>query len=139
MKKWKFRVVTQRTRQNVIGHVRNVFESIELGKTFDMGYLTDSVTAIIDEVTANPNVLINLTDIRTFDGTIFAHCVNVCILSIIIGIKCSLNELEFRSLLAPFCMIGKICIPAQILQKQGPLTQNEFDLVKSTRSMVGTY
>ncbi|MDI9420448.1 MAG: HD-GYP domain-containing protein [Bacillota bacterium] len=125
-------VVTQRTRQNVIGHVRNVFESIELGKTFDMGYLTDSVTAIIDEVTANPNVLINLTDIRTFDGTIFAHCVNVCILSIIIGIKCSLNELELRELAIGSILhdIGKICIPTQILQKQGPLTQNEFDLVK---------
>lgn len=125
-------VVTQRTRQNVISHVKQVFESIELGKTFDMQELSASVTAIIDEITANPNVLINLTDIRTFDGSIFAHCVNVCILSIIIGVKFNLNELELRELAIGAILhdIGKISIPTQVLQKRGPLTRSEFDLVK---------
>jgi len=125
-------LVTQRTRQSVIGHVKHVFESIELGKTFDMTPLGESVAAIVDEITANPNILINLTDIRTFDGNIFAHCVNVCILSIIIGIKFNLNELELRELAIGAILhdIGKISIPPQILQKRGPLTQSEFDLVK---------
>jgi len=125
-------VVTQRTRQSVINHVKHVFESIELGKTFDMTELSDSITAIINEITSNPNVLVNLTDIRTFDGNIFAHCVNVCILSIVIGVKFNLNELELRELAIGAILhdIGKISIPPQILQKRGPLTPSEFGLVK---------
>ena len=97
-----------------------------------MQELSGSVTAIIDEITANPNVFINLTDIRTFDGNIFAHCVNVCILSIIIGVKFNLNELELRELAIGAILhdIGKISIPTQVLQKRGPLTRSEFDLVK---------
>ncbi len=48
-------------------------------------------------------------DIKTFDGYTFSHCVNVCILSLIIGIKLrlSLNELQELGVGALLHDIGK--------------------------------
>lgn len=125
-------VVSQETRQEAVRHVKKVFESIELGKTFDMAPLSRSVNAIIDEIVSNPNVLIHLTDIRTFDGYTFSHSVNVCILSVIIGLKFQLNELELRELAIGAILhdVGKTSIPTQILLKKGPLTPSEFVQVK---------
>ena len=59
--------------------MKETFESILVGKGFDVEVINESVWDIIDDIASNPNVLINLTDIRAYDAYTFGHSVNVCV------------------------------------------------------------
>lgn len=120
-------------RQTAIKQVKNMFDSVQVGKTLDIGSINGSVNAIIDEIVNNSNVLVNLSEIRSYDGYTFAHSVNVCILAVIIGIKYKLNEFELRELALGAILhdIGKVNIPSHILNKQGKLTQHELTLIRN--------
>jgi len=125
-------LVKEETRARSICQVRKAFDDVQAGRPFDIEAIRDTVINIIDEVLANARILVNLTDIRTYDSYTFGHCVNVCVLSILTGHKLQLNELEMRDLAVGAILhdIGKVRIPKEILQKPGPLTEAEFDLVK---------
>ncbi len=124
--------ICQQTRENAISELRNVFQSIQLGKTFDMGKINQSVNDIIDDLSSNSQILVNLTDIRSFDGYTFSHSINVCVLSIILGKKFKLNELQLKELAIGAILhdVGKIGVSEQIIQKPGPLTSEEMDEVQ---------
>lgn len=121
--------ISIQTRQRAIKHVHEVFESVQIGKTFEVKGLQASVKDIIDEIALNPNVLVSLADIRSLDGYTFAHSVNVCVLSAILGMKFQLNELELYDLAMGAILhdIGKIVVPEQILLKPGPLTTEQME------------
>ncbi len=125
-------IISQQTRLTAISQVKDVFESIQVGKTFDMTQLNQSVNSIIDEITSNNNILINLSEIRTYDGYTFAHSVNVCVLSIVVGLKLQLNQLELKKLAVGAILhdIGKTCIPANLINKTGRLNQKELSEIQ---------
>ncbi len=125
-------IISQQTRLTAIKQVKYVFESVQVGKTLDITPLSQSVNSIIDEIFANQNVLINLSEIRTFDGYTFAHSVNVCVLSIVLGLKFELSELELKELAMGAILhdIGKLNIPTYILNKPGRLNGSELAEIK---------
>lgn len=90
------------------------------------------VDKIISSILANKDIIANLCDIRTVDDYTFAHSVNVCILSLIIGIGLDysgdkLRELGVGSILHD---IGKVMVPNDILKKPYQLTSEEFEEIK---------
>lgn len=125
-------VVSQQTRQIATSQIKSVFESVQVGKTFHVAPLSQSVNDIIDEITSNSSVLVSLTDVRTFDGYTFSHSVNVCVLAIIVGLRLNLDELQLRTLAMGAILhdLGKIDVPTEILHKKGPLTVDEYEQVK---------
>lgn len=94
--------------------------------------ISDIANEIIEQVLDKKNVLVGLVDIKSLDNYTYQHCVNVAILSLILGIKLELGRTELYNL----CMgalvhdIGKILIPKEIIQKKGPLTKEEYEIVK---------
>jgi len=87
---------------------------------------------ILDNILNNDNILVNLIDIKNLDNCTYQHSVNVAVLSIVIGIglnldKSSLIKLSIGALLHD---IGKIFIPKEILNKKGPLTDEEYSIIK---------
>lgn len=125
-------VISQQTRQPAIKQIKDVFESVQVGKTFDVVEIMGAVNSIIDEVMANPNVVANLAEIRSYDGYTFAHSVNVCVLSIILGMKFELNELQLKELALGAILhdIGKTKVDNYILCKPGALTKEEREEVQ---------
>lgn len=90
------------------------------------------VEDILNSILANNDIVANLSDIRSVDDYTFSHSVNVCILSLIIGIGFGysydkLRELGVGSILHD---IGKVMIPAEILKKPVQLTGREFEEIK---------
>jgi HD-GYP domain-containing protein (c-di-GMP phosphodiesterase class II) len=87
---------------------------------------------IIDEIISKKNVMINLVDIKNMDNYTYQHCVNVAVISLVIGVQLQLNQNELYTL----CMgalihdIGKVLIPKEIILKPGPLTDEEFKTIK---------
>lgn len=86
------------------------------------------VKNIIDEITNNKNVMVNMIDLKVYDDYTFYHSVNTTVLSIILGVAYGLNKIDLNKLgmSALFHDIGKIFIKKDILNKVGGLTDLEF-------------
>lgn len=124
-------VISEATRVKAIQTLRNSVNQMRLGKTLDLTSVEESVTKIIDEVLDNDDVLISLTDIRSFDNYTYGHCVNVAILSLVCGISMGMSKADLKQLTLGAMLhdIGKIKIPEEILKKPGRLTTEEYETV----------
>ncbi|WHH60471.1 HD-GYP domain-containing protein [Petroclostridium sp. X23] len=126
-------VINDRTRQEAKTLIRNIMEECKNTSQFTSDKVKGMVNHIIDELLANKDILINLSDLKTVDDYTFAHSVNVCVLSLITGIKLGLNQLRLRDLGVGALLhdIGKIVIPENILKKPARLDDNEFNVIKT--------
>ncbi|AWK50316.1 HD family phosphohydrolase [Clostridium beijerinckii] len=87
---------------------------------------------IVDNVLSNKHVLLSLVDIKSMDNYTYSHCVNVAVISIILGISLNLpkKKLTYLCIGALIHDIGKSFIPKEVLQKPGRLTPEEFEIIK---------
>jgi HD-GYP domain-containing protein (c-di-GMP phosphodiesterase class II) len=125
-------VVSEATRRETIEIVKHNFAGLEQQRKINTRAVKQVVDNLIDELLANSNILVNLTDIRTFDDYTFAHSVNVCILSIMTGITLSYDSLKLKELGTGALLhdIGKTKIDKAILNKPEELTKEEFNEIK---------
>lgn len=87
---------------------------------------------IVDEILSHGNIMLNLFDLKTYDSYTFSHCVSVAVLAVVTGAAMGygrqrLISLAFGSLLHD---VGKMFVPAQIVNKDGPLTDEEYATIK---------
>ena len=125
-------VVQEKTRISAIHKIFDVFQMVESEGTFSLDALQDISETILLDLIAQRRNLVQLTDIRLHDTYTFAHSVNVAILSAMLGLLChyskrNLLELTLGGLLHD---IGKIVVPADILNKPGRLTEHEMNFVR---------
>lgn len=87
---------------------------------------------IITQIIASRAMISNVTSLKTFDNYTYQHCVDVGILSIILGREFNLPRRTLIELgkAAIFHDIGKTFIPKHILNKPGKLTAAEFEIVR---------
>jgi len=87
---------------------------------------------MVDIIQTDESMLLGLASIRDFDAYTFAHCVNVCVLSMLIGDRMRFDKADVARLGLTALMhdIGKIYIPATILNSTGKLTEREWELMK---------
>lgn len=90
------------------------------------------VAEMIDQIFNNDDVIYNMMDIRSYDNYTYAHSINVCTISLIIGnsMKINRNDLEYLGMGALLHDIGKINIDSKILNKPGSLEPVEYEAVK---------
>ncbi|NLM35980.1 MAG: HD-GYP domain-containing protein [Clostridiales bacterium] len=88
--------------------------------------------SLMEEILSKKNILVNLVDIKSMDNYTYQHCVNVAILSLILGIRLNLNKNELRDLCIGALIhdIGKILTPKSILLKEGGLTDSELAIMR---------
>lgn len=88
---------------------------------------------IVEEILEKGITTLDMSDLRSFDDYTFGHSVNVAVLSCIIGISMDLNDYELSDLVLAGLLhdIGKLKIPTEILNKQGQLTKEEYQLMKT--------
>lgn len=87
---------------------------------------------IVDEITSQKNILINLVDIKSMDNYTYEHSINVTVLAIILGMELKYDKLRLTELAVGALLhdIGKIFIPRELLVKKEKLTEEEFKLIK---------
>lgn len=97
----------------------------------DFEKLLSVVRSVLDEVLGQPDLVVHLLDIRSNDGYAYQHSVQVMILSILMGRRMDLSEAQLHNLGlgALLCGIGKAFIPERILNKPGPLSDEERELL----------
>lgn len=123
--------VTEKTRIESIKVVRQAFKQAKLKQPIDISPIRITVDKILEEILFYTNNLIQLVDIRPQNDYIFAHSVNVCILSLITGISLSYNTLQLKELGIGALLhdIGSCQVPQEILNKPGPLTDKELQKI----------
>ncbi len=133
-------VISDRTRIEAIHTIRNIMEEIDIEKCVDeeakkrvkIDIARNTVSKILDDLSLNRDLIVSLLDLRTYNDYTFAHSVNVTILSLVLGVALSLNELEIKDLGIGSLLhdIGMARIPKKIYLKPGPLTKREYETVK---------
>ncbi|MBO8170548.1 MAG: HD domain-containing protein [Bacillaceae bacterium] len=91
-------VVSDETRREALSTLSQAFQFVQEGKNLDTRQINHTATNIIDEIMRNRNVLLHLSDIRTYDNHLFIHSLNVCIMSILIGVNMGLNLTQLKDL-----------------------------------------
>ncbi len=125
-------IVSETTRIETVKVIKKSFVNLEKKSNFNVHAVKRVVNNIIDELLDNNNILVHLTDIRSFDDYTFGHSVNVCILSIITAFTLGYSDPKLKELGVGALLhdIGKTRIDKEILNKPGDLTPEEFNEIK---------
>lgn len=88
--------------------------------------------AITNAVISNPDYIYELQTVSSYDNRTFDHSINVAILATMIGVAMGFDNEHLKKLSQGGLLhdIGKSQIPLEIINKEGPLTDEEYELVK---------
>ena len=113
--------------------VSSMFSEARLGKAVNTGFVKKLVEEISASISRNPTALISLARIKTSDDYTYMHSVAVCALMIALARQLGLNAEQTQSAGAAGLLhdLGKSMIPAEILNKPGKLTDEEFAVIKT--------
>ncbi|OBV37308.1 HD-GYP domain-containing protein [Janthinobacterium psychrotolerans] len=119
-------------RRQAAGMVRAVMADARLGKAVEIDRLQPMVHDITESILRNPGALVGLLRIKTKDDYTFLHSVSVCALMVAFcrsrGLDAATtHQAGLGGLLHD---TGKALVPDAILNKPGPLSPEEFDIVK---------
>jgi HD-GYP domain-containing protein (c-di-GMP phosphodiesterase class II) len=133
-------------QREVYAIVRKNFESVMGGAAIelDIHQFQSSIGGLFDFLKNNSCGNMLLQKLDAFDNFLVSHSTNVCYLALLLGMKLERYLIEERSVKNPReakdlrqlglgCLlhdIGKMRIPAEILNKPGKLTTEEMDIIK---------
>ena len=111
----------------------SMFNEARLGNAIDTQQCLPLVEEVSDSVLRNSGALISLARLKTSDDYTYMHSVAVCALMVALAHAMGFDEEGCREagLAGLLHDIGKACIPLEILNKPGKLTDEEFLAVKS--------
>lgn len=124
-------MLSQKTRLRSVKLMKETFHSVKHRGWMDTTAVGKAIEEIIEEIMGEYGTLVNYYDIRTYDDHTFKHSVDVCVFSLLAGITLGLNRKKLKELGIGALLhdIGKVRIPKDVLNKPGPLTPEERELV----------
>lgn len=129
-------VIDENTRIEAIKLTKKILQGSSSSKSpLDKALMSEArstIGCIIEQLVENPSLMVNLIDIRSLDDYLFAHSVNVCVLSLITGVSMGFNKSKLYDLGIGALLhdIGKTLIPPVILNKPGSLSTDEYTVIK---------
>lgn len=128
-----FDVLSDETRSKAIQTVKTAFDKFKTNRRIDAATVRSMAAAIVDELLRHPDAVMHLTDIRTYDDYTFGHSVNVAVLSALTGIELGYTRVQLQELTLGCLLhdLGKLAVPAEILNKPGKLSEEEMEIVKT--------
>lgn len=90
------------------------------------------VQTFVDDVVEDESYMLGLTTIKNYDEYTLNHSINVCILSLALGMRLGLGKPQLcdLGLAALFHDLGKVHVPEKIINKPGKLTDEEYEEIK---------
>lgn len=141
----------------VESHIKEIIEDKSVGQEVIAGIIYESAKLMIKDVLKNPclvkniergmemvestmmyivkdeGAFANMLKVMSFDYTIYTHSMNVCTFSLalarFIGIE-DREELHSLGIGALLHDVGKTKVDEKILNKRGPLTEHEMDIMR---------
>lgn len=87
---------------------------------------------LIDYVLELGDVNKSLYDIKTHDNYTFLHCIDTALMCTFLGLSCNMTKESIKEVTIGGLLhdLGKIKVPSTIINKNGPLTDEEFEEMK---------
>ncbi len=125
-------IIKEEHRREAMLILEKSTQAVRLGKNVDGFKLKELVSKIVEEVMFKKDILVNMMDIRSRDNHIFAHSVNVCVLSTVLGKAMLLDseKLETLAIGALLHDIGYVNCNPELLNNHN-LSNEELELLKS--------
>ncbi len=88
---------------------------------------------IVEEIRESESMIMETLNLSSYDNYTYTHSVNVDILSVILGVALGFTDDELKKLSQAALLhdIGKTCVPLEILNKPGKLTEEEYEEIKN--------
>lgn len=119
-------------RKQTLDAVEDIMASARVGRFFSIRTLADSVEQLVTQMVDDPDLLLNLSQIRVHSKPTYVHSVNVAVL--VAGFTSALSYSRDRILEATIGGIlhdiGKVRFPEELLQKEGTCTRQEYTMLK---------
>jgi HD-GYP domain-containing protein (c-di-GMP phosphodiesterase class II) len=123
--------VAQGLHQEALATAQNIFDGVGRGSPLNSPTAKQTVTELLGSVTRSPAANLLLTQMRRFQNDLFAHAVNVCVLSLVVGtlegFSEEVSELGLGGLLHD---IGKVRLPRNLIRKNDGHTDQEKRLLE---------
>ena len=118
-----------RSRKAVTG----MYDDVRLGKAIKAEKLVPLVDEITQSIDSNPRAFISIAQLKSAHEYIYMHSVAVCALMINLARELRFSEAAVRDagMAGLLHDIGKAVMPTTILDKPGPLEDDEFELIKT--------
>ncbi|EGW36138.1 HD-GYP domain-containing protein [Desulfosporosinus sp. OT] len=131
-------VISEENRRQAMGILEKSMRAVRLGKNLDGFELKKIISKIVEEILFKKDILVNMMDMRSFDNQIFAHSVNVCVLSTVLGKAMFLDreKLDTLAIGAILHDTGKVQLDQKLFNEAANLTPEEIELVK-THTILG--
>ncbi|HWQ50706.1 MAG TPA: HD-GYP domain-containing protein [Terriglobales bacterium] len=130
--------ISDHLRNRAVRTLKQVFKQVEadpgsLSRPDVLGGAMGVTSDIVQEISVNKNVSVNMIDLKMFDDYTYHHSVNVSVISVILGYAMGLskNDLYKLGLGTLLHDIGKVFVPKEFLNKPSKLTLEEFEAVKA--------
>ena len=130
-------VISEENRREAMGILEKSMQSVRLGKNLDEFHIKKIISKIVEEILFKKDILMSMMDMRSFDNQMFAHSVNVCVLSTVLGKAMFLDreKLETLAIGAILHDIGKVQMDPKLFSGAANLTPEEGELLKTHTSL----
>lgn len=113
--------------------VDNALNSLRFSQEINTREIKFAVKNCVSSVINNPNAMMWFTQIKNKDDYTAEHSMRVGVISIALGQELGLmeSELEDLGMAGMLHDVGKINIPIEVLNKEGSLNDEEYQLIKT--------
>ncbi len=124
--------INEETRFQARGLLKKTADQVLRDEAVNTIKLKNLVKEFVNQIFSNINIIYNSADIRSYENYIYSHSVNVCIISLMIGLDMGFNRTEMENLGIGALLhdIGRIFIDPKPLDQSGQLELREYDQIK---------
>lgn len=117
-----------RTRSYIDG----LFNDVRMGTSLDTNTAKAVVNEMVETISEDASAALWLTNLKNAHEYTAQHCINVSVLSILLSdhLGFTSDQIKLIGLGAMLHDVGKMYTPVEILDKPGPLTPEEWEIMK---------
>ena len=102
-------------------------------KDLDIDDMMTPIYSLLGQGRTSAGIFDMLHNLRLYDDATYTHCINVALITNILAqwLRWNQTEIEIATQAGLFHDIGKLLIPDSIITKPGPLTDEEYTVIKT--------
>ncbi len=122
----------ERTRHDARASMKQAIDELIAQDFGNATIIFDIVERIINDILNSDDIVFHIDQLRDLDVYLLDHSINVTILSIVMGVVSGMNRSQLKILATGAILhdVGKLFLDQDLINRPGPLTPQEFQLVK---------
>ncbi|WP_138207344.1 HD-GYP domain-containing protein [Haloimpatiens lingqiaonensis] len=119
-------------KSSTLKEIPFLFQNILSGDKAEVKKSLRNIESIIDYISEEKNINTNLYEVKVYDDYTYIHSLDTGIMATYLGVKMGWNKEKVKELgmCGMLHDIGKTKIPNEIINKKGPLTDEELEVIK---------